>query len=369
MWTFEKIILYFIYEKFLLLFIDFPAVYAFVSQAQSDILSTRPEKLTIGIFETPPFVMEKKNGDLSGMSISSWEMVNKKLKYDYTYKPYESLSALLDAVKSGEVDFSINPVTVTDQRIQEVDFSQPYFISHTGIAKRKGNPTWAFIKNLWSWKFVSAVFILVAIIFIFGSLVWLFERKKNAEEFGNGLHGLKEGFWWGAVTMTTVGYGDRSPQTTGGRIVGFIWMFAAVIMISSLTAGIASALTVQSINDEISSVEDLDKFDVVTVKGSSAQELLNLYQIDADAVFDEKEGMRNLIDKKVDVFVYDQPNLNYEIERLDLGDDVKILQKTLKRDYYSYSFPKESVLLRKINPALVSTMETLEWSKLQAKYQ
>ncbi|MGO2102628.1 MAG: ion channel [Psychroflexus halocasei] len=44
--------------------------------------------------------------------------------------------------------------------------------------------------------------------------------------------------------MTTVGYGDKSPLSLGGRIVGLIWMFMAVIILSSLTAGIASALTV-----------------------------------------------------------------------------------------------------------------------------
>lgn len=356
-------------KNFFYALLSFLLIMPALGQAQSDSLSAQNKKMTIGVFETPPFVVEKKNGDLGGMSISAWEMVNKKLNLDYDYKSYKSLNDLLEAVKNGEVDFSINPVTVTDQRIQEVDFSQPYFISHTGIAQRAGNPTWAFIKNLWSWKFFSAAFILIAVIFVFGFLVWLFERKKNAEEFGNGLHGLKEGFWWGAVTMTTVGYGDRSPQTTGGRIVGFIWMFTGVIMISSLTAGIASALTVQSINDEITSVEDLAKFDVATVKSSSAQELLNMYQIDADLVFDEKEGIQELVDENISIFVYDQPILNYEVNRLDLGDDVKILQKTLKKDYYSYSFPKGSSLLDEINPALVSTMETLEWSKLQEKYQ
>ncbi len=339
------------------------------SFAQKDTLTNITKELKIGVFVTPPFVM-KNNENFSGLSISSWELVNKNFQQSYEYIQYESLKDLLEAIEKGEVDFSINPVTVTDSRMNRLDFSQPYFISKTAVAKRSENQTWVFIKNLWSWKFISAVLILITVIFIFGVLVWLFERHKNKEEFGGkGLSGIKEGFWWSAVTMTTVGYGDRSPQTTGGRIVGLIWMFAAIIMISSLTAGIASALTVQGINNSITSIEDLEKFETFTVANSSAEELLNLYGIEKQTVFDEREGLQKLLDNEAELFVYDEPIISYEIRRRALSGEIELLSQSLKKDYYSYSFPKDSDLLSQINPILVSTLKTMEWSKLLEKYQ
>ena len=51
------------------------------------------------------------------------------LDYNFKYQEYKTLKALLNAVESGEVDFSINPITVTDSRMERLDFSQPYFIS------------------------------------------------------------------------------------------------------------------------------------------------------------------------------------------------------------------------------------------------
>lgn len=337
--------------------------------AQQDTISNTVKDLRIGVFVTPPFVMVN-NGELSGLSISSWELVNKNLQKSYEYIQYKSLKDLLEGVENNEVDFSINPVTVTDSRMKRLTFSQPYFISKTAVAKRKENQTWTFIKNLWSWDFISAVLILITIIFIFGVLVWLFERHKNKEEFGGkGFSGIKEGFWWSAVTMTTVGYGDRSPQTTGGRIVGLVWMFAAIIMISSLTAGIASALTVQSINNSITTVEDLQKFETITVANSSAEEFLELYGIKKQSVFDEKEGLQKLLDKKAQLFVYDEPIMSYEIQRRELSNEIEILPQSLKKDYYSYSFPKDSDLLSQIDPILVSTLKTMEWGKLLEKYQ
>jgi len=169
--------------------------------------------------------------------------------------------------------------------------------------------------------------------------------------------------------MTTVGYGDKSPRTPGGRIIGLIWMFMAIIIISSLTAGIASSLTVQTMNDEITGVQDLSKFEVTSVKSSSAQELLNLYNIQHTEVISEKEGIELLENKETKLFVYDEPILRYELKRRGLENDIEVLPKTLKKDYYGYSFPKNSALLNKIDPVLIGVMKTMEWNTIMADYE
>lgn len=343
--------------------------FSLITNAQ-DSLKTTPKIYKIGIQLTPPFVTQNHDGSYDGLSVKSWNLVNESLNYDYQYQEYKTLSALLNAVESGEVDFSINPITVTDNRMLRINFSQPYFISHTGIAKRKESKVINILKNLWSWEFISAILVLLGVIFIFGFLVWLFERKKNPEEFGGGKgKGLMEGFWWSAVTMTTVGYGDKSPRTTGGRIIGLIWMFMAIIIISSLTASIASSLTVKSISGEINGIADLSRFKVATVKSSSAAELLDQYGIESEKLVTERDGITLLNNKEIDLLVYDQPILHYEIEKLNLGKDIEVLEKTLKKDYYSYSFPKNSDLVDKIDPALVRTLKKMEWENLIKEYK
>lgn len=326
------------------------------------------DKLVIGITETPLFVV-KENNKFKGLSISSWLLVNQRLNHDYEFKVYPDLSSLLTAVENNEVDLSINPVTVTDQRMQRMDFSQPYFISHTAIARKSGSKTLTYLKNLLSWNFISAILVLVGVIFIFGFLVWIFERRANKEEFGEGYKGILQGFWWSAVTMTTVGYGDKSPRTFGGRLVGFVWMFLAIIMISSLTAGIASSLTVQNIQDEINSIEDLDRFDVTSVHSSSSDELLKQYDVDAKLVYNANEGIDYILEKRNRVFVYDQPILEFLIEQRELSEELEILPKTLKKDYFSYSFPKGSRLIDQIDPILVGTLKTMDWINLIKNYK
>ena len=336
--------------------------FTFTGQEEADSLNL-PNKVVIGVTPTPPFIMSA-NDEYRGLSVDSWELVNDELDLEFEYKEYESLGALLKGVENNEVDFSINPVTVTNNRMERMDFSQPYYISDTSMAQKTGSQILGYIKNILSWKFISAILVLMAVILIFGFLVWIFERKKNPEEFGGGKRGILEGFWWSAVTMTTVGYGDKSPQTTGGRIIGFIWMFMAIIIISSLTAGIASSLTVQTMNDEIGGIQDLSNFKVTSVKSSSAEELLDLYNIKHNVVENEKEGIALVENEKTDVFVYDEPILNFEIERRGLEDEIGVSSRSLKKDYFAYSFPKGSELVDKINPVLISVLKTMKWNNL-----
>ena len=47
----------------------------------------------------------------------------------------------------------------------------------------------------------------------------LFEKGRNES-----LDSIGDAIWWSFVTITTVGYGDISPQSIGGRIVGVLVM-------------------------------------------------------------------------------------------------------------------------------------------------
>ena len=51
---------------------------------------------------------------------------------------------------------------------------------------------------------------------------------------------LADGLWWSIVTLTTVGYGDITPNSFAGRLIGILIMFLGIGIIALFTAAIAS---------------------------------------------------------------------------------------------------------------------------------
>ena len=57
-------------------------------------------------------------------------------------------------------------------------------------------------------------------------------------------------FWWAIVTMTTVGYGDYSPETPEGRFLAIVVMFAGISLTALLTATVSSIFVAKKIRED-----------------------------------------------------------------------------------------------------------------------
>lgn len=72
-----------------------------------------------------------------------------------------------------------------------------------------------------------------------GALVYRFEAGTGT------IASFPDGVWWSAVTLATVGYGDISPKSTGGRSVAVATMVVGIGMFSVITAKLAELLFIQ----------------------------------------------------------------------------------------------------------------------------
>ena len=76
-------------------------------------------------------------------------------------------------------------------------------------------------------------FSIILVTAISGFVVWILSP--------HGFDGLDDAMWWAAQTVTTVGYGDVVPASTGGRIIGVVVMAFGVSAVSFITAVVTSS--------------------------------------------------------------------------------------------------------------------------------
>jgi len=78
-----------------------------------------------------------------------------------------------------------------------------------------------------------AMSMVFGLVFIFGTTTFLLEHGQNPQ-FAQ----LPDGLWWAFVTLTTVGYGDIVPVTSGGRTIAVMTMVFGVIVYSLVVANL-----------------------------------------------------------------------------------------------------------------------------------
>jgi len=99
--------------------------------------------------------------------------------------------------------------------------------------------TQMFVKHVFRNKAKGAftsVTILAILLIIFSSIAILqVEKDPNSN-----IKSAEDAIWWAYVTITTVGYGDKFPVTTEGRIIAAILMTAGVGLFGTFTAYVSS---------------------------------------------------------------------------------------------------------------------------------
>lgn len=92
---------------------------------------------------------------------------------------------------------------------------------------------------------LKIVIFFLALILLTSLVVFVIERKTN-----NGFLSFFDSLWWTIVTISTVGYGDRLPNTITGRIIAIITIFVGIGMMGTVTGKIASFLMERQMKEE-----------------------------------------------------------------------------------------------------------------------
>lgn len=91
----------------------------------------------------------------------------------------------------------------------------------------------------------AAMLVMMILVFIAATGIYIFEKNVQPNAFGS----IPACMWWAVVTLTTVGYGDITPITMGGKLFGTLVMVCGV-GIAAMPAGIFASSFVQLIREQ-----------------------------------------------------------------------------------------------------------------------
>jgi ABC-type amino acid transport substrate-binding protein len=329
-------------------------------------ISGSGDTLIVAYTNGPPFVYASEIG-LQGIGAWLWEDIARELDIAYIYKEMP-FSEILQSLEDGTVDVNINGLTVTSAREELFDFSFPYYVSNSTVVTKTNSFSREFkefMSPVFSFEFLSGFLLLILIIFVFGLIVWIVESKKN-EQFRKGFKGVWDGIWWSAVTVTTVGYGDKAPKTSLGKIFGLLWMFIALIFISSLTASLTSNFTETRATNRLENFGEFKEKKVGTVANSGTASFLKKHFFKNVSYYDDlPSGLVALDNEEIYAITYDEPIIRYRL-KTDFKDwDFEIKPIRFDQQLYAFGLTKSRKSLKdSISRLIIKKTETIDWEIL-----
>jgi len=319
---------------------------------------------------TPPFAIKGKDGGWSGISIDLWREIAKESNLSYQFEEH-TLQELIDGVTDNKLDAAVAAITITEQRETAMDFTHPIHSTGFAIAKAVNNEDNIWFDTfgkLFSWPFLKVVLMLFVLLFCVGWLMWLVEHKHQTKnDDSHTIRHISEGFWWAAATMTTVGYGDKTPLTKMGRAFGVVWMFTALIIVASFIAAFSSILTLQNISSNDHGLKELNHLRVATVPGSTSENFLHMNGISTLTYTTVKEGLTALSVGEVDTMVYDAPLLKF-FSQTEFQGLINISPVTFERQDYGFALPEKSNLRESTNRTILKVIRSDNWRYQLKRY-
>ncbi|XP_006089170.1 glutamate receptor 1 isoform X2 [Myotis lucifugus] len=386
------------------------------AQAGGDNSSVQNRTYIVTTILEDPYVMLKKNANqfegndrYEGYCVELAAEIAKHVGYSYRLEivsdgkygardpDTKAWNGMVGELVYGRADVAVAPLTITLVREEVIDFSKPFMSLGISIMIKKPQKSkpgvFSFLDPLAYEIWMCIVFAYIGVSVVLFLVSRFSPYEWHSEEFEEGRDqttsdqsnefGIFNSLWFSLGAFMQQGC-DISPRSTPGRMVGTLWWFLSLVIISSYTANLAAFLTVERMVSPIESAEDLAKQTEIaygTLEAGSTKEFFRRSKI---AVFEKmwtymksaepsvfvrttEEGMIRVRKSKGKYAYLLESTMNEYIEQRKPCDTMKV-GGNLDSKGYGIATPKGSALRNPVNLAVLKLNEQGLLDKLKNKW-
>ncbi|KAE9549807.1 hypothetical protein FO519_006988 [Halicephalobus sp. NKZ332] len=327
--------------------------------------------LKVVTIEERPYVSKKvlTNGKIvfEGFCVDLLNKLSEDLNFDYQISIVadgkygdringtKEWDGMIGEVLKGEFDAAVAPITVTANRLEVVDFTDPFL--QLGISMLMRIPEdskssfsilsffWPLSSSVWIYWVISTIItVFVAVI------VSIISPKECSKTFD-----IPNSIWYLVCILLRAGSGYNC-HSAASRLVSTFWWTFSLILIAQYTANFAAVLTVDRKSLPFNSFEELSnqtEYDFGTIQGGSTMQFFMYSRLDpfrkiwlrmknsTRSVFvkSNHEGVQKVLKGKY-VYLMESTSLEYELtQHCNL---TKVGNVVLGSNGYSIALPKGS---------------------------
>jgi polar amino acid transport system substrate-binding protein len=332
-------------------------------------------QLTVALAECPPFVIFE-NGQYSGLAVFLWEQVGSELGLSWNYVE-DSLGGLLESIRSKNIselpDVGVSCTSVTSEREELIDFSHSFNETYTAIAVRQTTLWSAVTGFLASPNVLKGILIILGFAVMIGAVFYFLEHNKNKKLFSsNSIAGrILEPFIIGLMFVTNGPIRFYRFKTLTARVLSTVLTLSSTFFIAAVTAVLASSFTLNAMQTEVRTIDDLRDLQVGALTASTSSAFLSSNGILHETRADLDTLVIDLDKGELDAIVSDAAFLQYRINQGKQQGKFKsltVLPYELAPQNYAFVLLEDSPLREKINRTLLSVRTQRQWRGKIAEY-
>jgi len=318
-----------------------------------------PDTLNVGLNIVEPFVVKLEHG-YQGVTMDLFNQFLRDTHVVVNYTEYSTTGELIQAIKNGEQDMGVGPITITPERYKAVNFTQPYLGSSMSLAYDPDDAydLWDLIYSYFTIDLFYGICYFILFLWVGGVGIMLLERGENKEFEDKGSMFL--GVYFSFMVFSTIGFGDIVPKTTPGRIFTIIFGTVCMMVSSFFVANIASSSTLSKLESEMT-VANLNQKKVGTLRECTSAEFLDNNNVRYIGFDSAEEGLKAIKTGELDVFVYDTPILQNLITNLNLSDNIVLSDEEYEPQFYGFPVNKCCHMDEMVNPIIVKHTTSNDW--------